>query len=417
MAGESLRWRALEHLEKSHIFLFGILLAITVLIQTLSRTVTSPDILYGLYTVALAGFAFYFGLDLTSFSRHPFAQKLAFTLNSIFITIFLYYTANFSPFLVLLYVLNIMFSGFIVGLSGAVLVSLTSIIGYLVPLFLVRDLSHVQIVMVATLNSMTFLVVGIISGYLNEVLFDTKKELIVTRSEKERLEWDLKQKEKLAAIGQLAAGIAHEIRNPLASISGSIEMLSQITASEDDQKLMRIVLKEINRLNLLITDFLDYAKPEKPPTEMVDLASLTKESLQNLRMSLQHSRELKSELSVLTEIQPAQIRGYSGPLKQVLLNFFINAVHAMKDQPTPQLKVQITSNESYINMLIEDNGSGMSEEIQQRIFEPFFTTKSKGTGLGLAMTHKILTVHSALVSVESKVGVGTRFLIQFPLVA
>lgn len=410
----TLGWKNLEYLEQLHAGLFALLLAITILIQTLSKTVTSLDVLYGLYGITLVGLVFHFVYDQSSEKMKNKLKQFSFVFNSLLISSFLFQTANFSPFLILIIVVNILVAGFVVGLGGSLLVAMTSILGYLTHLFWVRDLSGAQLALVATLNSMTFLVVGAISGYLNEVLFETKEELIETRSENERLAWDLQQKEKLAAIGQLAAGIAHEIRNPLASISGSIEMLSQTTHDSDDQKLMKIVLKEINRLNLLITDFLDYAKPEKPPTENVLLESLVEEALQSLRLSLGHSNSLKNELMIDSQIQKAKIKGYSGPLKQVLLNFFINAVHAMKDQDTPQLKVKLSAEGDKVILSIEDNGCGMSQEIQQRIFEPFFTTKSKGTGLGLAMTHKILTVHAAQVVVESKVGAGTRFVIQFP---
>ncbi len=262
--------------------------------------------------------------------------------------------------------------------------------------------------------------------FVQQTQFDLTDQLrflvtaISDQTEFKKLEWDLKQKEKLAAIGGLAAGIAHEIRNPLASISGSIEMLSQNTQSADDQKLMKIVLREISRLNHLITEFLDYAKPEKIPDSQVDLKSVVIECLGSLRLSKELLSTLSGELKINEELETCFILGEASKIKQALLNFFINGVQAMKDSSIPTLTVRLTreiSEESSFAVLqIQDTGQGMSEETQKKIFEPFFTTKPKGTGLGLAMTHKILTAHQAKIQVASQIGQGTVFQLKFPLV-
>lgn len=249
------------------------------------------------------------------------------------------------------------------------------------------------------------------SGSYYDAEFDQNINLHLIRdvTDIRRLEDQMKQKEKLAAIGQLAAGIAHEIRNPLAGISGSIELLSQDTTNPDDQKLMRIILKEIDRLNLLITDFLDYSKPEKRPDQKVDLAFILDEVVQNIKNSSQTPTNLKYDV----QIAHAPILGYSDKLKQAFLNIIVNAVQAMKDSPEPLLKITLQSENDKILLQIKDNGMGMKEETQKRIFEPFYTTKTKGTGLGLAVTHKILESHGALVSIESELGQGTTFKLIF----
>jgi two-component system sensor histidine kinase PilS (NtrC family) len=243
---------------------------------------------------------------------------------------------------------------------------------------------------------------------------------ISDQTDLKKLEWDLKQKEKLAAIGGLAAGIAHEIRNPLASISGSVELLSQNAQSADDQKLMKIILKEISRLNMLITEFLDYAKPEPQPSALVDIRNVITECLSSLRMSKDLLSILKTDLKIEENLPSFFIHGDQQKLRQALLNFLINAVQAMKDSPQPLLQVSlkesVVNETSWVQLEIQDSGQGMSEEIIKKIFEPFFTTKPKGTGLGLAMTHKILVSHQAKIEVESKLGQGSIFRLKFPLV-
>lgn len=233
--------------------------------------------------------------------------------------------------------------------------------------------------------------------------------LIKDVTEIKNLQDEVKQKEKLAAIGQLAAGIAHEIRNPLAGISGSIQLLSNETKNDDDLKLMRIINKEIDRLNNLITEFLEYSKPEKRPDQKVDLAFILNEVIQNVKASPQTPVGLNFNIQMTSSF----IYGFSDKLKQVFLNIVMNAVQAMSHVEKPVLIVTAETIDNEVIVSIKDNGTGMSEETKQRVFEPFFTTKAKGTGLGLAITHKVLDSHSARVRIESELGQGTNFIIIF----
>ncbi|MFZ4405058.1 MAG: two-component system sensor histidine kinase NtrB [Pseudobdellovibrionaceae bacterium] len=223
----------------------------------------------------------------------------------------------------------------------------------------------------------------------------------------------LKQSEKLAAVGALAAGIAHEIRNPLASISGSIEMLSQNSNTPEDRKLMQIVLKEIGRLNNLISEFLDFAKPDKGPSDRVNLYSIIKEVLEQCQLSLEKPSNIHIETQ--TGLTEAWILGASDKLKQVFLNIVINSFQATKSVQQAVLSVQLHKENDFYKVAFKDNGCGMSPEQAKRIFEPFFTTKSKGTGLGMAITYKILQSHQAQIFVESQPGLGTEIQILFPI--
>ncbi|MDG0817522.1 two-component system sensor histidine kinase NtrB [Bdellovibrio svalbardensis] len=243
-----------------------------------------------------------------------------------------------------------------------------------------------------------------LQAHLSIALFD---DLTKVR----QLEFAARQNEKLAAVGGLAAGIAHEIRNPLAGISGSIEMLTQTVNNDDDRKLMKIILREIDRLNNLITEFLDYSRPEVPPTDPVDLAPLLNEVLDaiktdaKLRADIEQIREFDSNLVIL---------GRRDKLKQVFLNIVLNSYQAMNEAKKPQLTVSASVEDKNLKVRIRDTGSGMSEATRKKMFEPFHTTKPKGTGLGLAVTHKILEGHGAQVFVESEQGVGTEFILTFP---
>lgn len=227
------------------------------------------------------------------------------------------------------------------------------------------------------------------------------------------LEYSVRQNEKMAAIGGLAAGIAHEIRNPLAGISGSVELLSQTTTNDDDRKLMKIILKEITRLNNLITEFLDYSRPEAPPTDPVDLTSLMKEILDGMKMNNQVRQDVVTSVELP---EKAVILGRRDKLKQAFLNIVINAYQAMDGVPVANFSVSVKYDHKSWKVVLKDSGCGMSETTRRRMFEPFHTTKNKGTGLGLAVTHKILEGHQAQIFVESAQGAGTSFTLIFPAV-
>ena len=236
--------------------------------------------------------------------------------------------------------------------------------------------------------------------------------LVKDVTEVRQLEMQKKQSEKMAAVGQLAAGIAHEIRNPLAGISGSIQLLSQDTQDETEKKLMKIIMKEIDRLNLLITEFLDYAKPEKIPDTKVNV----KEIIDEVLLVCKRHPEVPAELTWNVQLADAFILGFHEKLKQAFLNIVINGIQAMKDRPNSRYSIFLAQENDSVVLKLQDSGIGMSEETKRKMFEPFHTTKVKGTGLGLAITHKILENHKAVVVVNTEVNVGTEFVIKFPTV-
>ncbi len=241
---------------------------------------------------------------------------------------------------------------------------------------------------------------------------ETAPFLLVVEDETQvkKLEFAVRQSEKLAAVGQLAAGIAHEIRNPLAGISGSVELLSQTAQNEDDRKLNRIILKEIDRLNHLISEFLDFAKPASIPVEIVDIAPLLNAVLDGILLHPKIRTDVVQERNIMS---PMLLRAFPDQLRQVFLNIVLNAYQAMETSPEPVLKVMATTEEATLVIRFRDTGVGMKEETRKRMFEPFHTTKPKGTGLGLAITLKIIESHQGRIFVESALNQGTLIEIRF----
>jgi two-component system sensor histidine kinase PilS (NtrC family) len=229
------------------------------------------------------------------------------------------------------------------------------------------------------------------------------------------LEESMRRAEMLASIGQLAAGIAHEIRNPLASISGAIQLLKDEKESNDStQKLMEIILAESNRLNHLITDFLLYAQPPKLNKKPVDLGALVNDTLE----VFSHSPQWTQGIKLVKIIEPnITINGDNQQLQQVLWNLFINAVDAMEGKGLLEVKLQKDGKRKRIMLLVSDTGKGILPQDINRIFDPFFTTKGGGTGLGLSIVHKIVETHEGEISVRSRLdhSTGTTFTITFPV--
>jgi two-component system sensor histidine kinase PilS (NtrC family) len=236
--------------------------------------------------------------------------------------------------------------------------------------------------------------------------------LLQNVTETKNLQFQLAQKEKLAAVGQLAAGIAHEIRNPLASISGSIQLLQAnlVTQSPEDTKLFRIVIREIDRLNNLISEFLDFVRPDVRLDDPIEINTLAREVLEMAKMNPVLNKKVQQK----TELRANQIiNGHYDKLKQALLNITINAYQAMNDTLHPEIWVRSYDDDDRVVLEIQDNGCGITRDNLKRVFEPFHTTKPGGTGLGLAITHKIIESHDADINVESEWGHGAKFTIVF----
>lgn len=224
-----------------------------------------------------------------------------------------------------------------------------------------------------------------------------------------KAEEEAKRKEKLAAIGELSRNIAHEIRNPLASLKGSVEMLIEDRVSEKQKKrLMEIALKEMDRLNKIITDFLLYTRPASLSFKRFDLGSLIDEVVIMLKTLN------KAEKVDIKKYGPEhlEIMGDEAQLKQVFLNLGYNALEAMPEGG--RLDISVLRNTDMALITFSDSGQGIKDEEIDKIFYPFYTTKEGGSGLGLSIAYKIIEEHHGKISVRSS-STGTTFEVRIPL--
>jgi two-component system, NtrC family, sensor histidine kinase PilS len=225
------------------------------------------------------------------------------------------------------------------------------------------------------------------------------------------LEAELQLKDRMAAVGELSAGIAHEIRNPLAAIAGSVQVLKKSAAlNPQEQRLMSIILKESERLNKSIADFLRFVKPqEKRPAEFDIAASLT-ETLDLLR----NSPELSAAHTIEHDIAPPSytLVGDADQIRQVFWNIARNAVQAMPDGGTLRVTTAIAADR--YNIVFSDNGRGMTDADQRRLFQPFRTNFPSGTGLGMAISYRIVQAHGGRIEVSSREGAGTAITVSLP---
>jgi two-component system sensor histidine kinase PilS (NtrC family) len=242
------------------------------------------------------------------------------------------------------------------------------------------------------------------------------------------MEDQVKRSDRMATIGEFAAGIAHEIRNPLTSLSGSIQVLKEeLELKGPNRHLMDIILRESERLNNLITDFLLFAQPSRTNKEHLDICQIIDETLQLFDNSPGHNQAIK----IIKELQrEVFLLGDPHQLKQLFWNLFINAAQIMPnggelrvnletfkaDGASSQLKRGNKRDTSpYARVSVSDTGDGIKPTEKEKIFEPFFTTKEGGTGLGLAIVHRIVENHEGSISVTSQRGKGTTFEIFLPM--
>jgi two-component system sensor histidine kinase PilS (NtrC family) len=228
------------------------------------------------------------------------------------------------------------------------------------------------------------------------------------------LEETSRRQDRLAAIGRMAASIAHEIRNPLAAMRGSIQMLrSEVDNDSSQAELMEIILRESDRLNRIITDFLSYARPRSLAPARVDVGDLMHQTFALMR----HSPEIAANQSIVEELpnEPLFAEADEGQLKQVFWNLARNALQAMPDGGTLRARLEPNSN-NRLRIAFSDTGRGMSPDQVEHLFEPFSSTTG-GTGLGLSIVYQIIRDHGGTINVRSRVGQGTTITVELPVAA
>lgn len=225
-----------------------------------------------------------------------------------------------------------------------------------------------------------------------------------------RMETALKKADRLAALGELSARMAHEIRNPLAALCGSVQLLSSTAEiNENDAKLLAIVTREAERLDVLISEFLLYARPAKPQPVMIKLHKYIEEE------SLLLINDPRFNNITLQNLVPklAEVTADPNQLHQVIINLLQNAADAVPDNGL--IRIECSFSPAAVSISITDNGIGIDGDAARHLFEPFWTTKPSGTGLGLAISYRIVEAHGGTIAVESPPGGGCRFVITLPV--
>lgn len=322
-----------------------------------------------------------------------------------------------------LYYVPIVLGGVWFALRGGIATSVLASLLY-VPHVLFHWQHHPEMALEQYLEIVLYNVIGCLTGFLAqrerqqklryqktaETLEESYRKLREQADQIIEIEQQLRRADRLSALGELSAGMAHEIRNPLGSIKGTAEILRD-GVSADDPKLefAEILIKEVDRLNRVLEDFLRFARPApveqgrfSPNKIVADVLDLTRQ--QAMR------NQVEVEVALDDDIE---IHGLGEQVKQALLNLVLNALQAMPEGGKINISTKILEHEIMIR--VQDNGPGIAREDQERIFNPFVTTRDSGTGLGLAITQRIVHGHEGHIELHSQPGEGASFTIYLPL--
>jgi two-component system sensor histidine kinase PilS (NtrC family) len=336
-------------------------------------------------------------------------------LDTVIVSLIIFVTGNFASIFSFLYLVVIIYASMLLYRRGSFIIAALCSIQYaalvlleyyrvVVP-FEIEDGVSVfegglnQILYKVLITSLGCFAVALLSSLLAEQTRKSKKELWAMENHVRRVE-------KLAATGEMAAGLAHEIKNPLASLTGSIQILKEgLHLDPDHNRLMQIVLREADRLSSLVNNFLLFARPPAGKNELFALDRAVAETVEffekdgSCRDRLTIQREFSRGLFV--KMDPVHLR-------QVLLNLLLNAAEAIEGQGTIGIRV-FPAKGRQACIEISDDGCGMTENTIQSIFDPFFTTKANGTGLGLSIVHSIIESYDCRLDVRSQEGMGSTF--------
>jgi len=260
--------------------------------------------------------------------------------------------------------------------------------------------------------------IGISTSILYDEDFGVRGVIAIFQdlTEAKQLEEKMRQADRMAAIGELSACIAHEIRNPLASISGSVEVLkNDLTVDGDNQKLLSLIIKESARLNHILSDFLLYARVGRSQFHKVELNRILSDVIELIRRHPAYHEGIRIRL--LAENQVTYISGDEDHLKQLLLNLGVNACEALGSNPgNIHFEVRLepkAGGHSAVRLTVSDDGPGISPENIDKVFLPFYSTKKGGTGLGLSIVSRLMESLGGRVEVRSQSGLGTEFRLRF----
>ncbi|MGE5454888.1 MAG: two-component system sensor histidine kinase NtrB [Methylocystaceae bacterium] len=316
-------------------------------------------------------------------------------------------------FLRRLYYIPIILSAYRYGISGGFLVSLIAGLAYAPHLLMYVGKPEIQVVN-QLMEMLLFIILGTVTGALSEVEKQRSTELEYQLVQVKRLENEVRIADRLAAVGQLASGVAHEIRNPLGIIGAAAQLAKAEDSSQTDiDESVTVILKEVNRANQVVSRLLDFARPHIPRFEPLNLIALTEEAV---RLTRQYAINNGVKLEADLPTGEAVIEADAELLKQALVNLLINAIQATPAEGDVVVKLgwQMHNRQPGILLEITDTGVGIPEKQVARVFDPFYTTKEQGTGLGLSIVHSIVQEHGGYIRIESEENQGTSVYIWLP---
>ncbi len=306
------------------------------------------------------------------------------------------------------------------GLGTAIVISVVY-----APHILLQWGNHPGVEVAQYLEILVYNIIGTLTGFLSQRELEQKLRYLKTsirleesyeklRGQADQLleiEEQLRRADRLSAMGELSAGMAHEIRNPLASIKGTAEILRDGMDREDKKyEFAQILIREVDRLENVVRDFLRFAQPHEGVREEVQICAALSEVV---KLVGQQALKSNVELRLDCRVDLPLITGNFEHLKQAFLNFVLNALQVMPDGGVLTAKGEVVH--QIVRISFTDTGPGIPEELQARVFNPFYTTRQEGTGLGLAITHRIIDAHGGRILLDSRVGEGTTFTVELPI--
>jgi two-component system, NtrC family, sensor histidine kinase HydH len=316
-----------------------------------------------------------------------------------------------------LYYIPVLLAGLVMGLRGGLGVALLAGAAFAIGTPSIWNVSRAD-ALDQCLEICVFCLVGGLSGILTNryrkqeaKVLEINRQLRHAHKELERNFENTKRMEKIYALAQLSAGLAHEIRNPLASLEGAAVLVKRESLSEEQRhEFLDIIQTETRRLNRLLTSFLEFARPRSPALRQVEIA----EVLNSVILLFRHGTDT-NHLELRKKIEPGLTMLECDPeqLEQVLLNLVMNANQAMPHGGTVLLEAQRDG--ANVSIDVHDEGSGIEEDNLDRIFDPFFTTKENGTGLGLSVAHQIASQHRGMLTIPRNSPKGVTVRISLPL--
>jgi two-component system sensor histidine kinase HydH len=224
------------------------------------------------------------------------------------------------------------------------------------------------------------------------------------------LQQRVERTERLAALGRLAAGVAHEIRNPLGAIRGLVQYFQATWKEHAEQRVyLDVILREVDRLNRVVSDLVEFARPREPQREPHDLVEIVRHAV-TLVQSDVRAKGIRIVHDLEERLPPLLVD--RDMVLQALLNILLNAVEAM--EPGGELRIRLADSSGWVELAIQDTGCGIPPDHLERLFDPFFTTKRQGTGLGLAIAHSVIQAHDGEIIIDSTPDMGTTVTIRLP---